>query len=72
MPDSSLCLLLVIIALAIGFGITNGFNDAANAVAASIGSRALSPRNAIILAAFCNLAGAATGTAVARTIGKGI
>ncbi len=72
MPDSSLCLLLVIIALAIGFGITNGFNDAANAVAASIGSRALSPRNAIILAAFCNLAGAATGTAVARTIGEEI
>lgn len=72
MPDSSLWLLLVIIVLAIGFGVVNGFNDAANAVAASVGSRALSPRNAIILAAFFNLAGAATGTAVARTIGKGI
>ena len=72
MPDSSLWLLLVIIVLAIGFGVTNGFNDAANAVAASVGSRALSPRNAIILAACFNLAGAATGTAVARTIGKGI
>jgi len=72
MPDSSLALLLLIIVLAIGFGVVNGFNDAANAIAASIGSRALSPRNAIILAAFCNLAGAATGTAVAMTIGKGI
>ncbi len=72
MPDSSLWLLLVIIVLAIGFGVTNGFNDAANAVAASVGSRALSPRNAIILAACFNLAGAATGTAVARTIGTGI
>ncbi len=72
MPDSSLWLLLVIIVLAIGFGLVNGFNDAANAVAASVGSRALSPRNAIILAAFFNLAGAATGTAVAKTIGKGI
>lgn len=72
MPDPSFWLLLLVIALAIGFGVTNGFNDAANAIAASIGSRALSPRNAIILAAFCNLAGAATGTAVARTIGKGI
>ena len=72
MPDSSLWLLLVIIALAIGFGVTNGLNDAANAVAASVGSRALSPRNAIILAACFNLAGAATGTAVARTIGQGI
>ena len=72
MPEASLGLLLLITILAVGFGVVNGFNDAANAVAASIGSRALSPRNAIILAAFCNLAGAATGTAVAITIGKGI
>ena len=72
MPDFSLTLLILVIALAIGFGVVNGFNDAANAIAASIGSRAISPRNAIILAAFCNLAGAATGTAVAITIGKGI
>ena len=64
--------LILIIALAIGFGVVNGFNDAANAVAASVGSRALSPRNAIILAACFNFAGAATGIAVARTIGKGI
>ena len=72
MPDSSLWLLILIIALAIGFGVVNGFNDAANAIAAPIGSRALSPRNAIIIAAVSNLAGAATGLAVARTIGKGI
>jgi PiT family inorganic phosphate transporter len=64
--------LIVVIAAAIGFGVVNGFNDAANAVAASIGSRAISPRNAIILAAFCDFAGAATGLEVARTIGKGI
>ncbi|GAI47623.1 unnamed protein product, partial [marine sediment metagenome] len=37
-----------------------------------IGTRALSPRKAIIMAAIFNLAGAATGTAVAQTIGKGI
>jgi len=72
MPDPSLWLLVLIIILAIGFGVVNGFNDAANAVAASIGSRALSPRKAIILAAVFNMAGAATGTAVAMTIGKGI
>lgn len=71
MPDFP-PLLILIIALAIGFGVVNGFNDAANAVAASVGSRALSPRNAIILAAFFNFAGAATGTAVAITIGQGI
>jgi len=70
MPE--LALLVLVIAAAIGFGLVNGFNDAANAVAASIGSRAISPRNAIILAAFCNFAGAATGLEVARTIGKGI
>jgi len=70
MPE--LALLVLVIAAAIGFGVVNGFNDAANSVAASIGSRAISPRNAIILAAFCNFAGAATGLKVAETIGKGI
>ncbi len=72
MPDSSLWLLLVIIVLAIGFGVVNGFNDAANAIAASIGSRALSPRKAIIIAVIANMIGAASGLAVAETIGKGI
>jgi len=72
MADPSLWLLILIIALALGFGIVNGFNDAANAIATVVGTRVLSPRKAIILAAFCNLAGAATGTAVAMTIGKGI
>ena len=71
MPDFPPSLILIIV-LAIGFGVVNGFNDAANAVAASIGCRALSPRDAIILAACSNFAGAATGSAVARTIGKGI
>lgn len=71
MPES-LALLILVIAVAVGFGIANGFNDAANAIATVIGTRALSPRAAIIMAAFCNFAGAATGTAVAMTIGKGI
>ena len=72
MPDPSLWVLIAIIVLALGFGIVNGFNDAANAIATVIGTRTLSPRNAILMAAFFNLAGAATGTAVAKTIGKGI
>ncbi len=72
MPDSSLGILVLIIILAVGFGIVNGFNDAANAIAAAIGTRALSPRNALIIAAFANFAGAATGIAVAHTMGKGI
>jgi PiT family inorganic phosphate transporter len=72
MPDSSFGILILVIVLAVGFGIVNGFNDAANAIAAAIGTRALSPRNALIIAVFANFAGAATGTAVAHTIGKGI
>jgi len=72
MPDSSLWLLILIIALAIGFGIANGFNDAANAIATVIGTRVLSPRKAIMMAALLNFAGAATGLEVAKTIGKGI
>ena len=72
MLDSSLYLLILIVILAIGFGFTNGLNDAANAIATAVGTRALSPRNAVMLAALFNFAGAATGLEVARTIGKGI
>lgn len=72
MPDPSLWVLIAIIILALGFGIVNGFNDAANAIATVIGTGTLTPRKAIIMAAIFNLAGAATGTAVAKTIGKGI
>lgn len=72
MPDTSFPVLIIIIVLAIGFGMVNGFNDAANAIATVIGTRALSPRNAIMMAAVLNFAGAATGLAVAHTIGKGI
>jgi len=72
MPDSSLALLVLIVVFAVGFGLVNGFNDAANAIGASVGSRSLSPRNAVMLAAVFNFAGAATGLEVAKTIGKGI
>lgn len=72
MLDSSSSLLILIVILAIGFGVVNGFNDAANAIAPAIGARSLSPRNAIIIASVANMAGACTGLAVAHTIGKGI
>jgi len=72
MPDVSFWLLLLVVVLAIGFAFTNGLNDAANAIATAVGTRALSPRVAVILAGFFNFAGAATGIEVARTIGKGI
>jgi len=71
MPEP-FALLIGVIAAAIAFGIANGFNDAANAIATVIGTRTLSPRAAIIMAACFNFLGAATGTAVAMTIGQGI
>lgn len=64
--------MVLIIALACVFGVVNGFNDAANAIATAIGTRALSPAKAILLATIFNFVGAATGIEVARTIGKGI
>ena len=74
--DDSLFLLVLIIIAALGFGFSNGLNDAANTIATVIGSRVLSPRSAIIMAAFFNLvgtlSGALLGAAVAKTIGKGI
>jgi PiT family inorganic phosphate transporter len=72
MPETSLALLVVVTIFALAFGFTNGINDAANAIATSVGTRVLSPRAAIAVAALGNFAGAATGTAVARTIGKGL
>lgn len=50
MPESFFLLILVI-ALAQFFDLTNGFNDAANAIATSVSTRVLSPRAAIIMAA---------------------
>jgi len=72
MLEPSLGLLLLIIVLAVGFGVVNGFNDAANAIAAAVGSRSISPRNALIIAVISHMVGASTGLAVAKTIGKGI
>lgn len=62
----------VVIALAMGFNYTNGFHDAANAIATSVSTRALTPRIALGMAAVANLVGALFGTKVAATIGSGI
>jgi len=62
----------VVIALAMGFNYTNGFHDAANAIATSVSTRALTPRVALVMAAVFNLFGAFIGTKVAATVGKGI
>jgi len=63
--------LLVLIA-AFAFEYINGFHDSANAIATVVSTKVLTPRQAIIWAAFWNLFGALMGTAVAATIGKGL
>ena len=65
-------MLVIVVLLAIAFDYVNGFHDTANAIATSVATRALSPRNAILMAASFNFIGAFAGTAVAKTIGSGL
>lgn len=65
-------LAVVVIGIALAFDYTNGFHDAANAIATSVSTRALTPRAAVLLAAVMNFLGAMLGTGVAETIGSGI
>ena len=64
--------LVTVIVVALFFDFTNGFHDTANYVATWVGTRALSPRIAVLVSAAANLAGAFVTTAVATTVGKGI
>jgi PiT family inorganic phosphate transporter len=64
--------LIFLIIVALGFDFTNGFHDAANAVAVSITTRALRPLTALGMAAGLNVVGALVSTKVAATVGKGI
>jgi inorganic phosphate transporter, PiT family len=63
---------LTVVIAAIIFEYTNGFHDAANAIATVVSTKVLTPRQAIAMAAFFNLTGALLGGAVATTIGKGL
>jgi inorganic phosphate transporter, PiT family len=65
-------ILITVIATALVFDFTNGFHDAANAIATSISTRALSARFALILAAVLNVVGGVLSTDVATTIATGI
>jgi PiT family inorganic phosphate transporter len=64
--------LVVLILVALGFDFTNGFHDAANAVAVAISTRAIRPLLALALAAAMNVVGALISTKVASTVGKGV
>jgi len=65
-------LLLTVLVVALVFEFINGFHDTANSVAAVVGTRVLTPTQAIMLAAVTNLGGALAGTAVATTVGQGL
>ncbi|WP_433499486.1 anion permease [Sphaerimonospora sp. CA-214678] len=67
-----LALVIGVIVIALIFDYTNGFHDAANAIATSVSTRALTPRVALLMAAVMNFIGAHLGTSVAQTVGKGI
>jgi PiT family inorganic phosphate transporter len=70
---SSYYLVLVTVFLTLAFEFSNGWHDAANSIATVVSTRVLTPFRAVLWAAFWNfIAAFVFGTAVARTIGKGM
>jgi PiT family inorganic phosphate transporter len=68
-----LLLLIITILVALTFDFLNGFHDAANSIATVVSTRVLSPKLAVVWAAFFNFVAAfLLGTAVAKTIGGGM
>ena len=69
----SLTFVLFVVFVALAFDFINGFHDAANSIATIVGTRVLTPRVAVVWAAFFNFVAAfALETKVAKTIGKDI
>jgi PiT family inorganic phosphate transporter len=69
---AELVAVIAVIAAAMVFDYTNGFHDAANAIATSVSTRALTPGVALLVAAIGNFVGAHFGAKVARTVGEGL
>jgi PiT family inorganic phosphate transporter len=65
-------LVITVVVVALVFEYINGFHDTANSIATVVSTKVLSPRQAIVLAAFTNLIGALMGVAVAKTITSGL
>src|SRR5256885_12290376 len=65
-------LFILVVLTAVLFEYSNGFHDAANAIATVVSTKVLTPRQAITMAAIFNLTGALLGGAVASTVGKGL
>ena len=71
--NTGMVLLVITVITALVFDFLNGFHDAANSIATVVSTRVLSPRLAVAWAAVFNfLAAFILGTAVAKTIGKGM
>src|SRR6266581_2896937 len=70
MPDVTLASVIALVCLAAVFDYSNGFHDAANSIATVVSTRVLSPRFAVVWAAFFNfIAFAVFRTHVANTVG---
>ncbi|KXU35027.1 inorganic phosphate transporter [Cephaloticoccus capnophilus] len=65
-------LFVLVLLAALIFEYINGFHDTANSIATVVSTKVLTPRQAVVWAAFWNLVGALMGTAVATTIGRGL
>lgn len=63
-----LAIIIAVVVVALVFDYTNGFHDAANAIATSVSTRALTPRAALAMAAVMNFVGAFLGQKVAKTV----
>ena len=66
-------LMIIIVVIALAFDFSNGWHDAANSIATIVSTRVLTPGKAVLWAAFWNfIAAFIFGTAVAKTMGKGM
>ena len=70
--SSAHLLVILIVFIALAFDYTNGFHDAANAIATTVATKALSAKQALAMAAVGNLIGAFISEGVAKTVGKGV
>nr|WP_067460817.1 inorganic phosphate transporter [Actinomadura macra] len=66
--DAQAAVLVLVVVISLVFDYTNGFHDAANAIATAVSTRALTPRVALLMAAVMNMLGALLGVEVAKTI----
>ncbi len=70
--SAELAAVVAVILVAMAFDFTNGFHDAANAIATSVSTRALTPGVALLVAAAGNFIGTHFGANVAKTVGDGL